>query len=603
MAKYIGIFICFMFHQAGFSMKQQQHFDQASSKYKDENKRMMNNKNLTSQVKPQNYTKENINKVDAKTYYDNDLSMDSAKQKNFQGSKAALGVKKSNDTNRHEIDPENPAYKTALGHQNNADKILSKQGDRYACTEIAGKGSQKTHTETCQASNVQPMQCIRYPEVKIIDVPYQVQTKHAGQLAASTARTGMIIPPETGTITSARVQLDNYANPNLYLCKQTYQGFIAGVGMSKTWPNCGHGAGGLAPFTVNNINIPVVSGKGVLFQLKGGQPWGVARHRGWNITMNVTRYKKEAKVTIKDTCQNINKNACTKIKEQCVEGAVTRNVGGVNVHQPCWKYDLAYTCGYKKHDNCGDIAKRCNFVSQKCIEEAHGYCFAHERTYKCSETQEGKKELICGNPNTIQFQQAIEQGDPNEFLKAVSALAGASEAGESIKKAQSEINMLKGESSDCGEGAMGVYDCCDGGGNFLHGCSEGEKALQKARQKKIASFAGRYCGKKVLGICVAHRQTWCVFDSKLARILQEQGRVKQLGITFGSGEHPNCTGMTPDQLQKLDFRKIDFSEFFEDVKTKATLPDSGLSNSLSNKYQRDKANPEINTKLNQSRNQ
>jgi hypothetical protein len=242
---------------------------------------------------------------------------------------------------RQNIDANNPAYKTAIEHQANADKILSDTGGRYNCVEVQGKGSQKTHSETCQASNVVPMQCIRYPEVKIIDVPYQASAKFNGQLSSATTRTGMIIPPESGTITSATVRLDNYGNPNLYLCKQTYQGFIAGVGMSKTWPNCGHGAGGLAPFSVNNANIPAVAGKGVLFKLNGGQAWGVSRHRGWNITMNVTRYKKEARVTWKDTCQNVNLKACVKTKEQCVEPGGTRNISGVNVTQDCWKYDLA----------------------------------------------------------------------------------------------------------------------------------------------------------------------------------------------------------------------------------------------------------------------
>ena len=581
------------------AMKMQQSFDNASAQYKDINQTLMQ-KNKTANVKPADYTKGDVNKVDAKNYYDNELAMDTAKQQHFQRDASAQSVMTTNDTNKATIDGNNPAYKTAAGHQANADKILSDNGERYACVEVRGKGSQKTHSETCQVSNVVPMQCIRYPEVKIIDVPYQAPAQFNGNLAKYGQYSYGVILPESGTINSISINFWHEGH-NSFFCHTTYNAYINGQHFGSYRNNhcsnlCYH-----LPFAKSGLSVAAKAGVATKITFGGGGLDENLNRHIYKVNMTVTRYRKEAKVTWKDTCQNINKNACVKTKEQCVEPGGTRNIGGVNVTQECWKYDIAYTCGYKKHDNCDDIARRCNFVSQKCIEEAHGYCYAYERTYQCSEAVEGAKELVCGNPNSIQFTQVIEQGSQADFLNAVAALAGANEMGESLKKAQSEISMLKGQGNDCGEGAMGVYDCCDGGGNFLHGCSDQEKALQKARQKKIATFTGRYCGKKVLGVCVAHRQGWCVFDSKLARILQEQGRAKQLGIGFGSGEHPNCTGMTPEQLQKLDFRKIDFSEFFEDIKTKVTLPNKSLATSMDNKFKSGETLPDINRHQNDKR--
>ena len=252
----------------------------------------------------------------------------------------------------------------------------------------------------------------------------------------------------------------------------------------------------------------------------GGLDENLNRHI-YNVNMTVTRYKKEARITWKDTCQNVNLKACVKTKEQCVEPGGTRNISGVNVTQDCWKYDLAYTCGYHKYDNCDDIARRCNFVAQKCIEESDGYCYAYQRTYQCTEDIPGPKELICGDPNSIEFKQKIDQGTGEDFAKAVAGLAGVSAAGNDLKKTQDQVNIMKGTAYNCGEAGMGLYDCCASGGNFLRHCSDSEQALQKARGKKLAVFAGRYCAKKALGVCLVHHQGWCVFESKLMRIIHE----------------------------------------------------------------------------------
>ncbi len=78
----------------------------------------------------------------------------------------------------------------------------------------------------------------------------------------------------------------------------------------------------------------------------------------------------------------------------------------------------------------------------------------------------------------------------------------------------------------------------------------------------------------MLGACIRKKKTYCVFDSKLARIVQEQGR-PQIGMTFGSAENPDCGAITPEQMAKMDFSNIDFSDFYTDLHNTMTLPDSG----------------------------
>jgi conjugal transfer mating pair stabilization protein TraN len=70
------------------------------------------------------------------------------------------------------------------------------------------------------------------------------------------------------------------------------------------------------------------------------------------------------------------------------------------------------------------------------------------------------------------------------------------------------------------------------------------------------------------------KQVYCVFDGKLARIIQEQGRRDQLGVKFGSGDSPNCRGITVPELQSIDFDKINFSDFYEDLMKNQKIPDT-----------------------------
>ena len=69
-----------------------------------------------------------------------------------------------------------------------------------------------------------------------------------------------------------------------------------------------------------------------------------------------------------------------------------------------------------------------------------------------------------------------------------------------------------------------------------------------------------------LGFWVCHqkRTYYCQFNSILGRLIQVQGRA-QLSRGFGSGEFPNCEGLTMDEFMQLDLTKIDFKEFIDSL--------------------------------------
>jgi conjugal transfer mating pair stabilization protein TraN len=138
------------------------------------------------------------------------------------------------------------------------------------------------------------------------------------------------------------------------------------------------------------------------------------------------------------------------------------------------------------------------------------------------------------------------------------------------------IYIFNGKSNKCRTSDMffGLIGggCCDKEKVFagLVACKENEKMLAKKREQKQAHFIGNFCSKKLklglVSICVQKSDSYCTFNSSLGKIIQEQGR-EQLGISWGSAENPQCRGFTPEEFQKIDFSKIDLTEFVKDIQS------------------------------------
>ncbi len=140
-----------------------------------------------------------------------------------------------------------------------------------------------------------------------------------------------------------------------------------------------------------------------------------------------------------------------------------------------------------------------------------------------------------------------------------------------------DMRFFKGKRRRCHIHFGGLANCCKNSGLLvgLANCSASERELAKERNAGNTHYLGRYCSKKTLfGICIRRSRAWCVFGSKLGRILQQQGR-RQLGIGWSS-----CRGLTVAEIEGIDFARLDLSEFTEDLmdgsrEPSVSLPDAG----------------------------
>ena len=140
-----------------------------------------------------------------------------------------------------------------------------------------------------------------------------------------------------------------------------------------------------------------------------------------------------------------------------------------------------------------------------------------------------------------------------------------------------DMRFFKGTRRACHIKLFGLANCCKNSGALvgLGNCSASEIELAEERNAGNTHYLGRYCSRRTFfGLCIRHSRAWCVFGSKLGRILQQQGR-RQLGIGWSS-----CRGLTVAEVEGIDFAGLDLSEFTEDLmdgsrEPSVSLPDAG----------------------------
>jgi len=138
-----------------------------------------------------------------------------------------------------------------------------------------------------------------------------------------------------------------------------------------------------------------------------------------------------------------------------------------------------------------------------------------------------------------------------------------------------DINSIwSGEYNYCSYGYFvngfgGVYcNNCRGSGGFM--CFQKKPEQQKAyemNEKGLCHYLTTDCTNRIkLGfgsICIEKTKKYCCYDSKLARVIVEQA-YSQLGKSWSIG----CNGLTTDDLNRLDFSAMDFSEIEQDLQSK-----------------------------------
>lgn len=104
----------------------------------------------------------------------------------------------------------------------------------------------------------------------------------------------------------------------------------------------------------------------------------------------------------------------------------------------------------------------------------------------------------------------------------------------------------------------------------LMSCTQDEQKLALKTGQNLCRYTGSYCSMQLdllfTSICLQTTQTYCCFNSRLARIINTAG-----GAQIGKPA-TDCSGFTSDEFAMLDFSKIDLSEFTNEIMANVKLP-------------------------------
>jgi len=287
----------------------------------------------------------------------------------------------------------------------------------------------------------------------------------------------------------------------------------------------------------------------------------------------------------KGLCRYVSASRSTQNETRTIQGEpITRDHFEEHYQFACSK---APTTQVSPNSCAGLREQGCYQIDSKCKEGDGNYCFLWQQTYACpSGRMVGKSYRSSNTENSAQTSLFCLTGNcadtsyeaNNELLNVMSHLSVLREAQNDLKNF---AVIFKGQQRACTRNLWDFRDCCGSGkgwGVTLHlsDCDKAEIELRTLRDKNLCVQVGTYCAEKHLGQCTRKKTTFCCYGTKLARLIQENGRA-QLGMGFGNPEHPNCEGLSPEQLSRIDFSRINFSEIFEDIKNHTVAKDQKQS--------------------------
>lgn len=315
------------------------------------------------------------------------------------------------------------------------------------------------------------------------------------------------------------------------------------------------------------------------------------RYRGCNVQDTIT-----------EACPNgFDRSKAWKTATTCRVPGSTIYLGRTAVTRDCWGwtdtwnyegqplYQEDSTCQALRDQGCSPNGSVCNVTSPS------GWCKEARMNFTCSASAPEKTMQVCGDTLVCAggdcYDKPPAADSTPDFLKAASYLA----AMEDMKKEFDPNNatVWKGQFRECSVNAtlIGSDQCCTGGSGTINTlgktCNTVETEINLARENKRVSFIRNWteCTQRVGNACVnkLEHYEFCIWPSKLARIVQDQGR-PMLGQQVAN-PCPGFKLQNPNEFEGIDWSRIDLSDYFSDVTAKYNATAKPSPDALTNQMQ------------------
>ena len=284
----------------------------------------------------------------------------------------------------------------------------------------------------------------------------------------------------------------------------------------------------------------------------------------------------------------ISSYSCSDNGKYCISSGM-RLVQGFEVYRDCWEWAYNKQCNYPSKNDCAQHAKCYSLGQYDCVlRDSLGNCVNILKEFSCkrwiptftesetirygAEDKDGIEGLVCDGVPCIDGNCIDKSYEMDADMVSSVAQLGALSQGKSDGV---NFKIFEGLGRHCAKKPAGYQSCCQvfpkGWGQKLGAkCSKDEEILSEKRQKNLCIYVGK-SSSKTAGVTTLIKHHYCCFSNILEKVVQVQAR-KQLGLNFGSGGSPNCRGLTLDELSRVDFSKMDFSEVAAEMQKKIAMP-------------------------------
>jgi conjugal transfer mating pair stabilization protein TraN len=309
-------------------------------------------------------------------------------------------------------------------------------------------------------------------------------------------------------------------------------------------------------------------------------------HPGHSVTYDI-------KVTELVLDEHLDKSNCSEFTDKvtqgmcvfeqgvsCLDANATKVIDGMPITRACWGAQYQYQCVTHSDSTCAPwIEKGCTQTKSTCVKQDFGVCVQYAQTFECAHTVCIPEPDVCmptlpctdGSCDTTQNE---ESHDMAEGASRLGALAGAATDVYTNQVEASMARIFAGTSIKCEHYPLHARDCCtdSGWGDWVLHCPKELQELQRAKADGRAVFVGEY-DDWVLDSRTQY--VYCMFPTTLSSIVQIQGRGAQLHIPYGTPKAPDCRGITPEELERIQFDQLNLSSLEQEFMSRLSPPDFG----------------------------
>ncbi len=299
-------------------------------------------------------------------------------------------------------------------------------------------------------------------------------------------------------------------------------------------------------------------------------------------------------ITWSETCEDgFSSMLCGFPETTCTSGPSVEVVNDELVPMACTEEQTEWTCASTEYmSNCGPLETDpgCSLTNSVCYAmDEDGECGAFEQTYQCGSPDSQAFDATCEAVNVTVggVTQSIPHNTSDDIGVALVGIETLNTLTTEFKHDMSIADRLLGNvegdfnvqyfsatARRCRVGILGTINCCRDSGwalGVIAECNEDEVALYGALQAGTAVYMNTYCSERLLFVCAQRKRRYCTYNSRIARIISEQGQ-RQLYGSF------SCRSMTQEELDAIDWNRIDFSSAFgEAFETVGSIAPSDLS--------------------------